>query len=119
MTTPKFSNLKKGAQAQTWLQISSDNSQLLFNYKTNYSGRIKSIPLESTNNVWNETSHFVFRYPYSNTRDNISFKDVLLTIDAVKQGNKIVITSGATSKRCGSTYLNYPESKLTWIEFRQ
>lgn len=119
ITTPKFSNLKKGAQAQTWLQINEDNTQLLFNYKTNYSAKTKSITLPSTNEVWNESSHFVFRYPYSNTRDNISFKDILLTIDAVKRGDKIVITSGATKKRCGATYLNYPESKLTWIEFKQ
>jgi hypothetical protein len=114
--TVKFSSFKRGSAASLWFEIDSI-SNLKLDHKPNYSGRtVKNIlPFDDETIIMDK--YFLFRYPYDNSRNNFRFKEVVLTMKARKELNVIKVISGATGRVCGSTFINYPESKLMFIEY--
>lgn len=122
-TDVHFAKERRGARATLWLEISEDSKDLLLIYRKNIRAKEDTSKLTSRNNAYAYKEKNIFRYVYREDGDKVYSKEVLLTLEAVRRGNKIVVKSGATTGKqdgvCGKTYINYPESSLEWIEFRR
>lgn len=111
-----FSKFDKGNEAFVWFEINNKDS-LEIHFETSYTKKSPPKVLQERNGTWQDEMEFICRYPYSSGKNNVDYKDVLLTYKASRKGNRIIIYSNATNKICGQSFINYPESKLTWIEF--
>lgn len=112
-----FSWRSKGQKAKVYLEIDQANNLIM---RTKISptdtGQVKI--LKERNGTWNKDNIVVKSYPYKARKGIEYYKDILLTINARREANKIIIESGADEKQCGETYLNYPESEFHWKTFR-
>lgn len=106
----------KKQKASVWLEIDKDKNLVVHSQISPVEPEKKKIITER-NGTWNYDNIVVRSYPYTTGSNSESYKDIILIINAKREGNKIIIESGATNKICGRTFLNYPQSQFRWIKF--
>jgi hypothetical protein len=113
-TTRLFNSVQK---ATVWLEMDKAKN-LVVHSQISPTEVEKTKILTERNGTWHYNNIVVRSYPYRAGRSSENYKDIILIINARRDGSKIIVESGATDNACGETYLNYPESQLRWINFR-
>lgn len=112
-----FASQSAGQKAKVWLEIDKAGN-LMVHSQISAREPEKIKMLTERNGTWTYDNIVVRSYPYRTGQNSEIYKDILLIINARREGKKIIIESGANTQICGATYLNYPESKFRWIDFK-